>query len=67
VVASVPADLFRQDLADAGIGDGKHGFRADLRPFGLRPDTVIRIKVARWSIELDNSGRHLAQYRTLAA
>jgi|HubBroStandDraft_1064217.scaffolds.fasta_scaffold82848_2 hypothetical protein len=67
VVASATADMFRQDLVDAGIGDGRHGFRVDLRPFATRPDTVIRVKVARWSIELEKSGRNVAQYRTLGA
>ena len=67
VVTSMPADMFRQDLADAGIGEGRHGFRVDLRPFGPPPDAVIKIKVARWSDELENSGRRLAQYRARTA
>lgn len=67
VVAQVPADLFRQNLMDAGIGEGRHGFRVDLRPFSPLPDAIIRITVAGWPIELDNSGRRLAQYRTLTA
>ncbi len=67
VVASLPADMFRQDLMDAGIGEGRHGFRVDLRPFSLPPDAVIRVRVARWSIELDNSGHRVAQYRVRTA
>jgi len=63
VAASVPADVLRPDLADAGIGEGRHAFRVDLRPFQPRADAVIRVKVARWSIELDNSGHRLMQYR----
>jgi len=62
VATTVAADQFRQDLADAGIGEGRHGFNLDLRPFAPRPDAVIRVKVARWLVELDNSGQPLAQY-----
>jgi hypothetical protein len=67
VVASLPADMFRRDLMDAGIGEGRHGFRIDLRPFNPSPDAVIQVKVARWSIELDNSGHRVAQYRVRTA
>lgn len=64
VVTSMPADLFRQDLADAGIGEGRHGFCVDLRPFMPWPDAVIGINIAGRPIEVENSGRRLAQYRT---
>ena len=67
LVTSSPADQFRQDLADAGIGEGKHGFQVDLRPFKPRPESVIAVKVARWADELENSGRRLAQYRKRTA
>lgn len=56
------ADAFRQDLLDAGFGKGNHGFYLDLRKLGLRPDSVIRIKVAARAIELDNSGRRVEEY-----
>lgn len=51
------ADTFRQDLLDAGYGAGNHGFYLNLGQLGLRPNSVIRIKVAEHGIELDNSGR----------
>ena len=56
------ADVFRQDLLDAGFGTGHHGFSIDLATLGLRPDSVIRIKVAAQGIELDNSGHRLDAY-----
>jgi len=61
-VLSFAADLFRQDLLDAGFGTGHHGFAIDLAKLRLRPDAVIRIKVTGQGVELDNSGRPLATY-----
>jgi hypothetical protein len=61
-VLTVLADQFRQDLLDAGFGTGHHGFSIDLATLALRPDSVIRIKVAAQGIELDNSGRPLEAY-----
>ena len=61
-VLAFVADLFRQDLLDAEFGTGHHGFAVDLGKLCLRPDAVIRIKVAGQGVELDNSGRHLADY-----
>jgi hypothetical protein len=60
------ADLFRQDLLDAGYGTGHHGFRLDLRGLNLRPDSVIRIRVATHGVELENSGQRLSWYGGLA-
>lgn len=57
------ADAFRQDLRDAGYGEGRHGFFLDLAALGAPPDAVVRIKVARHGIELENSGRRLRDYR----
>ncbi len=56
------ADLFRQDLLDAGFGAGHHGFRADLGSLRPRPESVIRVRVATYGIELENSGRRLKTY-----
>jgi hypothetical protein len=56
------ADVFRQDLLDAGFGTGDHGFSIDLARLGLRPDSVIRIRVVAQGIELDNSGHRLDAY-----
>jgi len=56
------ADAFRQDLLDAGYGAGNHGFYLNLRQLGLRPNSVVRIKVAEHGIELDNSGHRVRDY-----
>jgi len=64
-VLAFQAELFRQDLFDAGYGAGRHGFRVDLGALHLRPEAVIRIRVAAQGIELENSGRRLAAYRVL--
>lgn len=56
------AKEFRRDLLDAGLGAGNHGFNLDLRELDLAPDAVIRIKVAKYGIELENSGRRLGEY-----
>jgi hypothetical protein len=57
------AGAFRQDLLDAGLKTGHHGFAVDLGQLNLRADAVIRIRVAVHGIELDNSGRRLEAYR----
>jgi hypothetical protein len=65
-VLAFQAELFRQDLLDAGYGAGRHGFRVDLRALKLRPEAVVRIRVAAHGMELENSGRRLAAYRVLS-
>jgi hypothetical protein len=59
------ADEFRPDLLAAGFGIGHHGFTLDLRKLAVRPDAVIRIRVAIHGIELENSGRRLREYDEL--
>jgi len=61
-VTHVSANEFRQDLLDAGIGDGNHAFVLDVRELGLDPNAMIRMKVARHGVELRNSGRRLDAY-----
>jgi hypothetical protein len=61
------ADMFRQDLLDAGIGQGRHGFSIALNALHARPDAVIRIRVADHDIELDNSGKRLRQFYSRSA
>jgi hypothetical protein len=60
---SFVADIFRQDLLDAGFGSGHHGFTVDLAKLRLRPHQVIRVKVATHGDELGNGGRRLDAYR----
>ncbi len=57
VAATVRADVFRQDLLDHGIGNGCHGYIVALEQLGARPEFVIRVRVARHGVELDNSGK----------
>jgi glycosyltransferase involved in cell wall biosynthesis len=47
-IAGVVANLYRQDLAHAGIGDGRHGFELYI-PGGLSPDTRHTLHVRRES------------------
>lgn len=63
-VFSLVADTFRQDLLEAGIGQGSHGFSIALEVLRAQSDAVIRIKVAGHGIELGNSGKRLRQFRS---
>jgi hypothetical protein len=62
----VVAETFRQDLLDAGIGQGRHGFFIELAALDARAHSVIRIVVAPHGIELDNSGTRLCDFGTAA-
>jgi hypothetical protein len=62
VALTLVADTFRQDLLDAGIGKGSHGYFVELDALQARPDQVIRVRVARHGIELDNSGTRLCDF-----
>lgn len=61
LVAQVIANVFRQDLLDAGVGQGRHGYFVPLDVLGAQPDSVIRVRVAKHGVELDNSGRRLRE------
>jgi hypothetical protein len=61
-VLSLSADTFRQDLLEAGIGQGNHGFSIALQVLRAQPDAMIRIKVAGIGVELDNSGKRLRDF-----
>ena len=62
VALPVLADRFRQDLLDAGLGNGCHGYFIDLATLQVTPESVIRVRVARHGIELQNSGKRLRDY-----
>jgi hypothetical protein len=66
VVTRLAADAFRQDLLDAGIGKGSHGFFIRLDALQARPDSLIRVRVARHGVELDNSGKRLCDFGSAA-
>ncbi|MBV9682512.1 MAG: hypothetical protein JO046_12020 [Solirubrobacterales bacterium] len=55
------ADLFRPDLAQAGIGDGCHGFKADVSGFVRTGLEVVRVRVQGRVFELKNSGRRVRE------
>ena len=61
-VMRVVADVFRQDLLDAGIGQGRHGFFIPIQTLQARPDSVVRVWVAEFGIELNNSGKRLCEF-----
>jgi hypothetical protein len=61
-VLSLAADVFRQDLLDAGIGQGSHGFFIALDLLGASQDAVIRIRVADHGVALGNSGKRLREF-----
>ena len=59
LIESVRADLFRDDLAAIGVGNGCHGFAVDIARYGLTGGTEIRARVSGRTIELENSGMTL--------
>lgn len=61
VATRVTAGDFREDLAQVGINDGRHGFGVDLAALGANPDTAITVRVTGRSFELGNSGLTLRQ------
>jgi hypothetical protein len=63
VAVTVRADVFRQDLLDQGIGNGRHGYIVALEQLKARPESVIRVRVARHGVELDNSGKTVRELR----
>jgi hypothetical protein len=58
----VRADRYRDDLAKGGLGNGCHGFFIDLANHRLKPDAVIRMRVANRVLEIENSGRRLGDF-----
>ncbi len=62
-VAKVKADMFRQDLKNAGIGSGKHSFKIDLSAMKLNDDSVLRVQVVGDGFLLDGSDQPLKKLR----
>jgi len=48
-------------LIDAGIGNGRHGYFVPLEELRAGPDSLIRVQVARYGVELVNSGTRLCE------
>lgn len=59
-VASCVADTFRQDLLDAGIGNGAHGFRIDL-PAALMTRNILEVREVKTANALEGSPVNLVQ------
>jgi hypothetical protein len=62
-VTSFLADVFLQNLLDAQVGTGAHGFVVALTGLQAKPDAIIRVGVAGRVIELENSGQRLGCYQ----
>jgi hypothetical protein len=67
LVTSVVADVFRQNLLDAKVGAGAHGFVVALTGVQAGPDAIMRVRVAGRVVELDNSGQRLECYQVVQA
>jgi hypothetical protein len=67
LVTSFLADVFRQNLLDAKVGAGAHGFVVALTGLQARADAIIRVRVAGRVVELDNSGQRLECYQITPA
>lgn len=61
--ASFRAGLPRNDLRNAGIGDGSCGFRVDLGPLNVPPAAILTVRVAGRSFEIAGSGKPARGYR----
>ena len=55
------ADQYRQDLADAGIDDGRHGFSVDLAGCGFVPTSRVTVRIKDRNFALNNSGASAAE------
>jgi hypothetical protein len=67
LVRSFLADVPLQNLLDAQIGAGAHGFVVALTDLQVRPDGIIRVGVAGRVVELENSGQRLECYQMTPA
>jgi|HubBroStandDraft_4_1064222.scaffolds.fasta_scaffold218052_1 hypothetical protein len=67
LVRSFLADVPLQNLLDAQIGAGAHGFVVALTDLQVRPDAIIRVGVAERVVELENSGQRLECYQMTPA
>ncbi len=65
-IKRVVANIFRQDLLDASVGNGCHGFFIPVEALDAKPDSVVRVWVAEFGIELNNSGKQLCDFGSSA-
>ncbi len=55
-IETLVANIFRDDLMAAGMGNGCHAFVVDLARHGVGADAVIRVRISDRLLELENSG-----------
>lgn len=60
---SFRADLLRDDLRAAGIGDGVHAFAVDLDNVRMTPHSILTVRVAGRNFEIAGSGKPAGEYR----
>jgi hypothetical protein len=61
-VHTVRADGFRNDLRDAGIGDGHHGFDIDTAELNLPAGAILSVRVSGRTFQLSGSGQPVWRY-----
>jgi hypothetical protein len=64
LVATFQASEFRQDLLDAGVGNGSHAFFVDLAGYDVTDRSVIGVRFNGRTVELGNSGRSLGELKS---
>ncbi len=62
-ILTANAGQFRQDLLEAGFGNGNHGFLIDLRAHVLDPASILEVRIARREFILQGSGHALSYYQ----
>ncbi len=64
-VASMKADIAREDLRRAGIEETHHGFSFDTRELTLDARAVLRVRLSGRLFEVPGGGRSLEDYAVL--
>jgi hypothetical protein len=59
------AEDHRQDLRNAGVHLGNHGFSVNLTSFGIRPSAAIWVRPSGTTLALPNSGRTVDELRRM--
>ncbi len=63
VAAEFNADNYRDDLAKAGIGNGRHAFSVDLAGLEVSEKSVVTVQIKDRDFRLVNSGQTVAHLR----
>jgi hypothetical protein len=59
---SATADGFRDDLQQAGIGDGRHAFGISTYGLDIKPSSIMSVRVSGRSFEVPGSGKRVWEY-----